>query len=349
MAVVYAGLLSAFASPPILKFDNYIATNIARKSLSEKHLTIPFEEADYLPFDTASGKGDVRCRNDLRKHYQDFFYALVENSDCNIQNVAGVPLDDLNGHLSEPVVDHTVGTTVNKTNAGTPPGCIHTKIQAKCPIYLFYAQCVFAKYVKFGKRTAKLTVPKQSSIDATFGGRFIEHIEGVAKYVPRLIDETVTHLCRFVNTACGLLHPQFADTSSFRLKHVCSIFDIYTPLADYSILYSSELSKEEQLEIDDLHREMYEEMFYAPVENAIFSPLGVPYDISINEKRIIDGYLNKLCEKRCDYISAMLKMTSDWTKLSTLGQQQQILICVKLVLTCNECQSCEKMGITGKK
>ncbi|CDR98109.1 hypothetical protein, conserved [Babesia bigemina] len=342
---MYAALLPAFAEPPVLQFENYIAQNILDKILHEKNLTIPLEEADYLPPDFAPGTSDVRCRRVLTRHYQGFLYALVENSGCSIESVADVPLDDLSGHLFGPLGDRTIDTTANKTNARTPASCIQAKIQAKCPVYLAYAECVFTKYMSFGKTNAKLTLPKRPSIDQTFGARFLEYIEGIAKNVPRLIDETVTHLCRFVNTACGSLNPQFEDTLSFRLQHVCSLFDVFTPLADYSTMYSPELSEEQRLEISELDREMREAMFYAPIENVFFSPLGVPYDTSINAKHILDAYFDKLCQKRCDYITTMLNISSDWTKLSVLGQQQQMLICAKLVVTCNGCQSCEKMGI----
>ncbi|ORM41225.1 uncharacterized protein BXIN_0884 [Babesia sp. Xinjiang] len=326
-----------------LVFEDHLAINILRKDLAEKNLTISFEEVAYLPLEPKSRRENA-CKNSLTIDYPKFVYAISERNGCDINELADVPLGVLSNRVFYEVAQSVPERHVSHSFSGIPDTCLLSKISGHCPAYLVYAECVYTKYIRRKNATTTVVLPSSPLGEGTFKVRFSQYLQRVSGNIPPLLELTVEKLCRFVNTACGSLHPQFRHSYDFKIQHVCSVFDVFTPLVDFGSLFDPSVPEEELLALKVVDDQHYEDLFATSID-LIFSPLGVPYDANINDKSDLVQYHNEICEKRCAYVGIMAEMTSSWTKLSDLGRQRQLMICAKILALCNACANCDGLDV----
>ncbi|EDO05559.1 hypothetical protein BBOV_I004780 [Babesia bovis T2Bo] len=337
---VCLGLVSSQPLPndaPEIIFKDRMATNLMRAKLQDHGLSVSFEDVDYLPNEMLANSDLNLCRRPMEKDYQDFLLAFCRYYACDIREFADTPIENLENrilyNLDTPVTDnqtHRDGTNLSVS-------CATAKIAARCSAYLAYAECVYRTYIhtnNFAK--VVFQVPERAKV---LDIHFVKYFERVKTSIPPLLDEGVTQLCRYVNTACVAIHPQFSKTSGFRRLSICSIFDVFTPITTFADLYSSTLESTELHALQSFDIEEYESMVTVPSE-AVHSPLGIPYDKHINSPRILTAFYVELCNRRCRYVANMLDISSKWTMLNSFGRTRQLLICAKLLALCPDCPTC---------
>lgn len=348
MVAVYTRICWSLSNPITLEFDDYKAKNILTKDLFREGRAIPFIEVDYFPFEPNPENSRNTCKDQLKKGYQDFVYALAEYNSCDINHISGTSLEVLDGQLFSVASSIKFNQPPYNLTTEQKELCSQAKISAYCPTYLQYAECVFFAYVN-SEATKILTSPNLQLSDTAIHPLFPKYVGRDTKPYSFLLDETVSHLCRFVNTACGTLHPQFEDTGAFRLQHICTVFDVYTPLQGLDSLYDETLPEKERADLI-LRERLLAETYYFNMKNdgTKFSPLGLPYDVHLNPGDVLTKFFVELCKRRCSYHNIMRDLTHAWKKLSVLGYQRQVLMCAKLSTTCSECPVCSDMAIAVK-
>ncbi|GIX65115.1 (p)ppGpp synthetase, putative [Babesia caballi] len=321
------------------------AENITHNGPATGHLSIPFEVADYLPAEPESGEGSNVCRRTLNETYQASVQAILALYDCNIHYIGNVKLTLLEGRIFDKPSNNTSELAAPDKKGAIPIGCVSAKLAAHCPTYLSYADCVFKVHVASRNKNKNVKIPVFPLRELKFDARFMDYLERFSDSLSPLLDETLLQLCRFVITACSSLHPEFEDTVHFKEQHICSVLDVLTPLKGFDSLYDPSLPEEERLHLKETERQLYGNQFYVSVAGLVYSPLGAPYDIPMNIDTDIKKYSRGLCEKRCEYLKTVKELTSDWSKLSAEGYKRQVMICAKLLVTCEACDACAGFGI----
>ncbi|GFE55915.1 penicillin-binding protein 1A, putative [Babesia ovis] len=318
-----------------------------RSMLTTKNLAISFEEADYFPWEPRHAGGASRCQLSSDIDYPDFLYALADYYSCDIYDLADTPLYMFDNRLFYSV-EETVTTRQIFPNSSTlSDECTLTKVAAHCPTYLVYAECVYSLYIKDSTAVANIVLPEFAPT-GTFDETFTRYLQRVKNSISSLLDETVTQLCRFVNTACSSLHPQFKGSAEFRAQHICSMFDVFTPLGPFETLYDLGLPSEDLDALKEFDSEQYEQLFYGTTD-VVYSPLGVPIGNGMNSMQRLSSYYAELCERRCGYIIKLSMMTDKGTNLSVHGRIRQLRICGKIQAMCDECDACTELGISRSK